>query len=83
MTEDQLIARYIEADPHRAGPADARLREHGVAVWALVGNLPSAHDDAAELATAYDVSREAVEAALAYYRRHREAIDARIAANAE
>jgi uncharacterized protein (DUF433 family) len=38
--------------------------------------------DVAQLAAAYALPREAVEAALAYYHRHKELIDARIALNA-
>jgi uncharacterized protein (DUF433 family) len=39
--------------------------------------------DIAELAEAYEVPREAVEVALAYYRQHRATIDARLLLNAE
>ena len=37
--------------------------------------------DLDQVATDYDITREAVDAALAYYRMHKAAIDARLAAN--
>lgn len=84
MTEGQaLIARWIERDPRRPGPSEVRLVGYGVAVWALVGALPMVSGDIDELAEAYEVPREAIEAALAYYRQHRAAIDARLTLNAE
>ena len=46
-----------------------------------MGYLEAVENDVARVADDYEVPREAVEAALAYYRRHREVIDARIAAN--
>jgi len=81
-TADDLITRYIEPDPHRPGPADARLIGYGVAVWALVAYLPAVSSDIEQVAHDYALPREAVEAALAYYQRHKAAIDARIAVNA-
>jgi uncharacterized protein (DUF433 family) len=84
MTDEQaLIDRGIERDPHRPGTSEARLVGCGVSVWALVGALPMAGGDIAELAEAYEVPREAVEVALAYYRQHRATIDARLLLNAE
>jgi len=83
MGDDDLIARYIEPNPHRPGLDEARLVGWGVAVWALVGYLTAVGGDIAQVAEDYDLPREAVEAALAYYRRHKDLIDARIAANTE
>lgn len=83
IDEQSLIDRWIERAPHRPGASEARLARYGISVWALVGALPIAGGDIAELAEAYEVPREAVEAALAYYRHHRAAIDARLALNAE
>jgi uncharacterized protein (DUF433 family) len=39
-------------------------------------------DDVAQVAADYALPSEAVEAAMAYYRRHKDLIDARIVANA-
>ncbi len=81
MNEDALIAQYIESNPHRPGREEARLRDYGVAVWALIGYLPAVGHDVNQVAHDYGVPPEAVEAARAYYQRHRALIDARIAAN--
>jgi uncharacterized protein (DUF433 family) len=77
--ERALIERHIALE--RVGdPARATLRESGVPVWALVGHWRTAGKDAAGVARAYEVPHEAVEAALAYYRRHKAEIDGRLAA---
>jgi uncharacterized protein (DUF433 family) len=81
LRDDQLIDTYIELNPHKPWVAEARLKEYGIAVWALVGHLPAVEDDIAWLASDYDIPSEAVEAALVYYRRHQTLIDARLAAN--
>ena len=80
--EYELIERWIEQSPRGSDPAEARLVAFGIPVWALVGYLEAVENDVARVADDYEVPREAVEAALAYYRRHREVIDARTAANA-
>ena len=79
---DGLIEHYIETDPSRPGPGGARLKEYGVPVWALVGHMNAVHGEVAQVAEDYDLPREAVEAALAYYHRHQAAIDAKLLANA-
>jgi uncharacterized protein (DUF433 family) len=82
LQEQELIARHIEPNPHRLGPHEARLKEYGVSVWALVGYWKGAGGDVDQVAEAYQVPREAVEAALAYYHQHQYLIDARLALNA-
>ena len=77
-----LIEQYIESSPSRPGVEEARLREYGVPVWALIGHYQAVGRDPRQVAADYELPLAAVEAALAYYRRHRAAIDARIAANA-
>jgi uncharacterized protein (DUF433 family) len=72
-----LIEQWIRPHPHRPGPGEVVLAESHVPVYALIGFLPVAAD-LDQVADAYEVPGEAVEAALAYYRQHREAIDARI-----
>lgn len=78
---DHLIAQYVEPYPGRPDPAEARLKvdEGGVPVWALIGSLTEDGDNADAVARDYDVRREAIDAAWAYYQRHRAAIDARLA----
>jgi len=79
---DALIARHIEPDPYHPGPSDVRLVDSGVSVWAIIGHLTTMRGDASRVAEDYDVSSDAVAAALAYYQDNRGAIDARLAANA-
>jgi uncharacterized protein (DUF433 family) len=83
VDEQQLIERYIDLDTDRypSGRADARLREYGVPVWALVGYLRVVDNDVDRVAEDYELPREAVEAALAYYRRNQAYIDARLLLN--
>lgn len=81
-SDHELVARWIEQNPDRPGLGEARVVGYGVPVWALVGYRLMVDGDADRIADDYDLPREAVVAALAYYRRHRAVIDARIAANA-
>jgi uncharacterized protein (DUF433 family) len=78
---DALIEQYIEPDPRRPRIDDARVKDYGIAVWAIIGRLEAAHGDIAQAAADYDLPPDAVRAALAYYARYRDAIDARRAAN--
>ena len=80
--ETMLIERYIEPNPNRPGLGEARLAHYGVSVWALVAYLEAVNGDIARVAEDYALPREAVEAALVYYRRHQNLIDARISASA-
>jgi uncharacterized protein (DUF433 family) len=77
-----LIARYVEPNPHKPGEAEARLRDYGVSVWALVEYWYGVDFDKATVAQDYDLPPEAVDAALAYYKAHKALVDARIALNA-
>ncbi len=79
--DQQLIAHWIESHPWKQGVAEARLRDSKIPVWAIVGYLQMVNGDAERTARDYRIPGEAVETVLAYYRRHREAIDARLAAN--
>ena len=80
ISDEELIDRYIEINPHKPWLAEARLKDYGVAVRALVGHLPAA-GDVDRVAADYAIPPAAVEAALAYYRRHQALIDARLDAN--
>lgn len=74
-TADALIAQYVQ--PHRDGERHlAYSTEGAVQVWALIGYLRGA--TVAETAAAYDISEAAMLAAIAYYQRHRELIDAQL-----
>jgi uncharacterized protein (DUF433 family) len=83
MDERELIEHYIDlnTDRYPGGRADARLREYGVPVWALIGQWQALNGDLEQLARDYELPREAVEAALAYYRCNKEYIDARLLLN--
>jgi uncharacterized protein (DUF433 family) len=81
--EQRLIERYVDLDTDRypGGRADARLRDSGVSVWAIVAYLPVYDGDRDKVAWHFGLSREEVDAALAYYARNKRFIDARIALN--
>jgi uncharacterized protein (DUF433 family) len=78
----QLITRWIEPHPWKDDPAEARLREQKISVWALIGALRMYDGDPAQVAEGYQIPLEAMQATLAYYQQHQCAIDARLAANA-
>jgi uncharacterized protein (DUF433 family) len=82
MNDDELIARYIEPNPYHSSLDAARVRQYGVSVWSIIAHLHAVGDDVTQVAADYDLPSEAVEAAMAYYRRHRDLIDARIVTNA-
>jgi len=76
LTDDKLIERYIEFIPARPGWHRASLRDFGVEVWALVAYYQGADGDIELIAHDYDIPVDAVRAALAYYARERDLIDA-------
>jgi uncharacterized protein (DUF433 family) len=78
---DDLIARWIYLDDFYPEPSEARLNEYGINVWALIGHLRLVDGDPDRVARDYAIPLEAVQAALAFYRKHRRAIDARLEAN--
>ena len=78
----ELVDRWIRFYAGRPAPDEARLEEYGTPIWALIGHLPAAGGDIALVAEDYQLPLEAVEAAVAYYRGHQLAIDAKLAANA-
>jgi uncharacterized protein (DUF433 family) len=71
-----LIARYIEPHPAKPGRAFARVKERGVPVWALIGFLAEDFSNADQVAQDYRISREAMDAAIAYYQQNKAYIDA-------
>lgn len=81
QNEQHLIERHVDLDTNRypSGRADARLRESGVSVWAIVAFLRVYGNDIDKVAEHFGLSCEEVEAALAYYRRNTPYIDARVA----
>lgn len=81
VTEEALIAAHIHPHPWRHSSSWAVVGERGVPVWAILSRYDPAHDDVAVIAHEYGVPPAAIEAALAYYRRHRAGIDRIIASN--
>ena len=73
-----LIENYVEPNPYKSGESEAWLRESGVSVWALIEYWYGVDFDKSIVARDYDIPPEAVDAALAYYKAHKAAIDARI-----
>jgi uncharacterized protein (DUF433 family) len=80
-TTKALIAKYIEENPYHPGPADVRLQDACVPVWALILYWKAAEEDSERVAADYSIPRDAVDAAVAYYRQHTAVIEARLAAN--
>jgi uncharacterized protein (DUF433 family) len=78
VADDELIARWIEPDPHYPTRERAWLRDHSVSVASVVLRWQSLAGDVEAVARALRVPTEAVAAALAYYRRNKEFIDARL-----
>lgn len=93
---EPLIPRYITPDTHHPTEGSARMLPGDISIWALIaymralppeqdlpGRLDRLIDDAVikQAAADYDLPLDAVRAAVAYYYRHRQAIDARIEEN--
>jgi len=74
-TLDTLIDRYIVPDPN-GRPDRVRITGSGAEIWALIAYLRAYSIE--QTAIDYHLPREAVEAAIAYYKRHRAVIDARL-----
>jgi uncharacterized protein (DUF433 family) len=80
LTEtDKLITQYIGPHPSNRGTDEYWLKESGIPVWAIIDSMQANYNDADDVATLYHISREEVEAAWAFYLRHRAVIDNRLA----
>ncbi|MGH2585195.1 MAG: hypothetical protein ACRDJE_09795 [Dehalococcoidia bacterium] len=80
-SDEELIAKHIEPNPNKPGADEVRIKGYLTPVWALIGDYRGQGGDIGAVARGYRVPVEVVEAALAYYRKHREIIDNRLAAN--
>lgn len=86
------LRQMVGPDRHRPGAARARLIAEQIAVWAIVGHMKAvtgltelaevSDEVVASVATDYDVSIDAVKAALLYYQEHRAVIDGFLEENA-
>lgn len=72
---ERLLKQYIE----QGSPwEEARLRDNGTSVRAILGHLLGMNGDRQQTADDYEIPVEAVDAVVAYYERCRAAIDARL-----
>ena len=79
---DALIERHIALDPFKGqARSEAILKDYGVHVWAIIGHMRMMSEDVTTTAQSYEVSEEAVEAAVAWYQRYDREIDDRLRAN--
>ncbi|MEA2511463.1 MAG: hypothetical protein QOF33_2572 [Thermomicrobiales bacterium] len=79
----ELIEKYIRQDPNRPGRQEAwaDIGTTGAPVWYLIPHLRAA--GLAEVARDWGLPKEAVVAAVAYYRRHRDLFEAKFLLEAE
>lgn len=75
MTDDELIESYIEQNPYKPGLGRARLKSYGTSVAAIVRAMDIFDGD---VKGQYQAPDEAIRAAMAYYRRYKDYIDARL-----
>jgi len=76
--EGALIARHVLPHPHEPGRANAYLAPGGPSVAAVIRSLRADGGKIGATASSWQITDEAVRAAIAYYRRHRAVIDARL-----
>ena len=80
--DERLIEKHIGLDQERyGGRADAFLKKSGASVWAIVMFLDTYDGDRNEIARHFGISQEEIDAALAFYRRNKKYVDARILLN--
>jgi uncharacterized protein (DUF433 family) len=75
---DIAVAKYIEQHPRKRDPAEARLVPSGTPVWSLIGYLIGVDWDRERTARDYGIPREAVDAAISYFREHESDLTPRI-----
>ena len=78
---DALIARHIGPHPSNPGLDEYWLKGPGIPVWAIIGQWKVEGGNEDETTAAYHITREELEAALAFYERYRAAIDLRLEQN--
>ena len=79
LDEDRLIAEHVDAS---WGRSRARLQS-GVPIWSLIGYLRAYDGDAEQVRRSFELSADEMAAALAYYRRNRQYVDAFLLLNSE
>jgi uncharacterized protein (DUF433 family) len=76
-TPEALDAMIVQ-DPRRPGRHNARMRDYGTHVWALVASLQGNDWDVAKVAANYHMPEIAIRAAIQYYEKNRVYIDAEL-----
>ena len=81
-TVQRLVQTYVQRDPRRPGLDRARVVAggHGTPIWAIIGDLRGGEGLESTAAT-YELPKEAVLAAIGFYREHQAVIDHRLAIN--
>lgn len=77
IDEAELDA-MIEQDPRRPGRDNARLRDRGHHVWAIIDYLQGRNWDIERTKADWGLSDAEVRAAIRYFDKHRDLIEARI-----
>ena len=77
-TTDAIVTTYIEPQPGKRDPAEARLVPSGTPVWSLIGYLMGVDWDRERAARDYDIPVAAVDAAITYYQTHESDLTPRI-----
>ena len=80
--DETALDAMVEPEPG-SGRDKARLKDHGVPVWALVAALRETGGDIEKVAAAYRIPVVAVKAAIHYYERNKPFIDAFLLLNSE
>ncbi|HEY7036973.1 MAG TPA: DUF433 domain-containing protein [Thermomicrobiales bacterium] len=76
--DDVELDALVVQDPHRSGRDNARLRDHGTQVWVIIDYLQGRNWDIETTKSDWDLSDADIRAAIRYYERHRDLIEARI-----
>jgi uncharacterized protein (DUF433 family) len=76
--EQELIDRLIEPHYGKRGYSESVVVDNGTSVWVVIQDWLS-DSDLTRVRSNWGLTEEAFAAAIAYYRRHKQVIDARIA----
>lgn len=75
----KLIGKYIDTSH---GILKARIMPEQIHIWAIIGYLQATDWNEDKAANDHDLPLEAIQAAVAFYRKHSAAIDAYLEMNA-
>ncbi len=75
-----LIDQWIQPAPRGAAPLTAKLKGRGIEAWVIVELWQRSGHDVSNVADAFNLPQAAVEATLAYYRKHKNLFDEHIRA---